>query len=68
MLQAIKSLFCNHVFYAYLSDKPHYTSVGDEFYDRKSRRYYLECIKCAKKIDVVDVWTNEKVKVDGWGG
>lgn len=61
MLKKLKSLFCNHLLYAYLSDKSHYTSVGDESYDRKSRHYYLICVKCNKRIDVVDVWTNENV-------
>ena len=61
MLKKLKSLFCNHLFYSYLSDKPYYTSVGDEFYDRRSLRYYVVCARCNKRIDVVDVWTNEDV-------
>jgi len=61
MLKKLKSLFCNHLFYSYLSDKPHYTSAGDEFYDRRSLHYYLVCARCNKRIDVVDVWTNENV-------
>lgn len=60
-MKRLKSLFCDHLYYAYLSEKPHYTSAGDEFYERKSRHYYLMCEKCNKRIDVVDVWSNQNI-------
>ena len=62
MMKKLKTIFCNHLFYAHLSEKAHYNSIGDEFHNRKSAHYYLICVKCNKRIDVVDVWSNQNIR------
>lgn len=60
MFKKIKQLLCDHRYVAYLDVSPYYISVGDEYHNRKSKRYYFICTKCKKQIEVIDSWKNEK--------
>jgi hypothetical protein len=63
MINKIKQLLCEHKYIAYLKPEPYFISVGDEYHNRQSKRYYLVCAKCQKKIEVIDVWKNSEIKI-----
>ncbi|MGL5718862.1 MAG: hypothetical protein ACRCX2_38020 [Paraclostridium sp.] len=51
-----KQLICDHNFIIFPSEEV-YLSVGDEYHNRKSKKYICECSKCKKQIKFTKRWT-----------
>jgi hypothetical protein len=62
MIDKIKQLLCDHKYIAYLDPNPYFVSLGDEHNNRKSKRYYLTCVKCNKEIEIIDRWNNDEIR------
>jgi hypothetical protein len=62
MINKIKQLLCDHKYISYLDTEPYFISVGDEYHNRRSKRYYLICAKCKKQIEVIDTWKNDEIR------
>lgn len=62
MFKYIKQLFCNHKYKINLNSKPEYLSVGDEYADRKTKKYHWCCVKCGKQFDVLKSWKVDDIE------
>jgi hypothetical protein len=62
MINKIKQLLCDHKYIAYLDPNPFFVSLGDEYNNRKSKRYSLTCVKCNKEIEIIDRWNNDEIR------